>query len=132
MTTLLETLERIRELDPKLAKCSQFAKITGTNSAICIPKHRWWSFNGVPSDNRHEFREKMLDWLTGQGCHLMSLHNPGCRRWDEMSLDFHGVWQHEDPAQTNCESELHALALCVLKVLENSLDNAPRSPVDER
>ena len=120
MATLTETLERIRALDPALVR--EYETFSGS----------FYSFDGVPSDNRYEFREAMIDWLVGQGCRLMSLHNPGCRRWDEMSLDFHGVWQHEDPAQTNCESELHALALCVLKVLENSLDNAPRSPVDER
>lgn len=103
MATLHETLERIQELDPELVRL--YGKST-------------YTFQGVLVENLRDFRDAMLDWLVVQGCHLMSLHKTGCRRWDEMSLDFHGVWQHEDPAQTNCESELHALALCVVKVLE--------------
>ena len=122
MTTLVETLERIRELDPKLVRI-----VGNMYGSIYL-------FNGVPSDNRHEFREKMLDWLVGRSFGV-DIRLRGHRCWVEIFSE-HGpywdfAWWH-DGCDVEAESELHALALCVVKVLENSPDNAPRSPVDER
>lgn len=114
MTTLIETLERIQELDPKLVR------IVGNMYGTI------YLFDGVPSDNRHEFREAMLDWLVVQGWNVEIKFRT---RWRRVVLSngegafYEFSWNSWDELG-QCESELHALALCVLRVLEARREEA--------